>query len=120
MLHTYRVVLFSSDPLPPTGLTVSPTTTTSVKVQWQYDSTKSFCVKWKVKYTVKDMNNFQEVFTSVATDLEKTIDNLTPGKTYTIQVFGVTTNGVVSKTDVHDDVTLCKYRLMAQLNRTLV
>ena len=119
MIHVRNVSL-SSDPLPPTGLTVSPTTTTSVKVQWQYDSTKSFCVKWKVKYTVKDMNNFEEVFTTAATDLEKTIDNLTPGKTYTIQVFGVTTNDVVSKTDVHDDLTLSKYRLTAQLNRNLV
>ena len=119
MIHVRNVSL-SSDPLPPTGLTVSPTTTTSVKVQWQYESTKSFCVKWKVKYTVKGTNNFQEVFTSGATDLEKTIDNLTPGKTYTIKVFGVTTNGVVSKTDVHDDLTLSKYRLTAQLNRNLV
>ena len=119
MTHVRNVSL-SSDPLPPTGLTVSPTTTTSVKVQWQYDNTNSFCVKWKVKYTVKDMNNFEEVFTTAATDLEKTIENLTPGKTYTIQVFGVTTNGVVSKTDVHKDVILSKYRLMAQLNRNLV
>ena len=99
------------DPLPPTNLEVqtASTTTDSVTVTWSYDSTKSFCEKWKVKYKVKGTSDTSELTTSNVNEQEMTIPGLTPGKTYTISVFGVTTGDVISQTSVDKHATVSKY-----------
>ena len=81
-----------------------------MKVTWSYDSTKSFCEKWKVKYKAKGTNDITEKTTSNVNEQEMTIPGLTAGETYTISVFGVTTGDVISQTSFDIDVTVSKYR----------
>ena len=97
--------------MPPTNLEVqsASTTTDSVKVTWSYDSTKSFCEKWKVNYKVKDTDDTKESTTNNVNEQEMTIPELIPGQTYTISVFGVTTGDVISETSVDIDATVSKY-----------
>ena len=89
-----------SDPLPPTRLEVDTqeTTTSSVKVKWTYDATKSHIEKWRVKYTVKDTNNPEYINTASASVLEQVISGLKAGQTYTVSVYGVTTSDIISQT----------------------
>ena len=97
-----------SDPLPPTDLTVSAITTSSLKIHWQYDSSTSFCVKWKIKYTDKD-NEISEIITNSTNVTDLTIDHLYAGMTYTIDVFGVTINEVVGEIPAKVEKTVSKY-----------
>ncbi|KAI0235806.1 Fibronectin [Lamellibrachia satsuma] len=84
-------------PLPPTDLTVSATTTSSLKIQWRYDSSTSFCMKWKIKYTDRG-NGISEIITNSTNVTDLIIDNLYPGMTYTVDVSSVTTDDVASET----------------------
>ena len=77
---------------------MSETTTTSLKIQWRYDDKKSFCEKWGVNYTKTGDNDFNTIVTNSVADQETTIPSLTPGQSYTIKVFGITTNNIVSQT----------------------
>ena len=97
--------------MPPTNLEVqtASTTTDSVKVTWSYDSTKSLCEKWKVKYKVKGTSDTSELTTSNVNEQEMTIQGLISGQTYTISVFGVTTGDVISQTYVDIDAIVSKY-----------
>ncbi|KAI0229774.1 hypothetical protein LSAT2_019802 [Lamellibrachia satsuma] len=99
-------VVVETDPLPPTGLTVSATTTSSVKISWQYDISNSFCEKWKVKYTKTGTNIVNETTVNGANVHEVTISNLGPGLTYAVSVFALTTDGVVSQTAAQLEATL--------------
>ena len=109
MMHSKRSGTFvPSDPLPPTNLTVSAITTSSLKIQWRYDSSTSFCVKWKIKYTDKG-NEISEIITNSTNVTDLTFDHLYPGMTYTIDVFGVTINEVVGETPAQVEETVSKY-----------
>ena len=99
----------SPDPLSPTALRISETTTTSVKIQWQYDSSKSFCVQWKVQYTEIDKPITKEINIDSASARNAVIDSLSPGLTYAINVFAITTNHVVSQTSAKVEATVSTY-----------
>ena len=98
-----------SDPLPPTSVTVTGRTTSSVSVSWQYDTTKSYCQKWKVEYTEKDSVTTETIAIDSVYKKSVTIPSLTAGLTYTIKVFAITSNNVVSKKEAIPDVTISKY-----------
>ena len=104
----------SPDPLPPTALMVSATTTTSVKVQWKYDSSKSLCVKWKVNYTEINKNNTKEINIDSASARDAIIDSLSPGLTYALSVFAVTTNDVASQTSAEMEATVSTYSFLVR------
>ena len=108
--HRADEMFLSLDPLTPTNLEVTDTATSSVKVHWLYDTSKSHCVKYKIKYKVKTSNNdFTEVFTTDATVQEKTIDNLTPGANYIIYMYAVITDDIVSVESSPKEATISKY-----------
>ena len=102
--------LLFSDPLPPTDLTVTERTVNSVRISWQYDSSKSYSVKWRVEYTEKDTINTKTIEKNV-NDREVNIPDLMSGLTYTIKVFAITTDDVVSQTAAEIAATSSKYML---------
>ncbi|KAK2163049.1 hypothetical protein NP493_1486g00017 [Ridgeia piscesae] len=92
-------------PLPPTSVTVTGRTTNTVSISWEHDSTKSYCEKWKVEYTEKDKTQMKTIPIDSVDVKSVTIPSLAPGRTYTIKVFAITSDGVVSKTAKELDVT---------------
>ena len=99
------------DPLPPTQLQVLThrTTTTSVTVKWTYDSKKTHTEKWRVQYNVKGKSDMNYIDTNAANVQQLTVRNLTSGQNYTIAVYGVTYNGVVSLQAPEVNVTVGEY-----------
>ena len=97
----------SSDPLPPTQLTVdTDVTTTSVTVKWAYDQARSHSTMWRVMYnTTKGTSNTTTINTQNAAQLKKTISGLTPGETYSVSVYGVAASDRVSQTAAQVNVT---------------
>ena len=102
--------LLSSDPLPPTSVTVTGRTTNSVSISWQHDSSKSYCEKWKVVYTEKDKTQIKTITINSVAEKSVNIPSLVPGRTYTIKVFAITSDDVVSKTAKEMDGTTGKYQ----------
>ena len=96
--------------MPPKHLMVQKhlTTTTSVTVAWQHDSSKSHIEKWRVTYTLKDMPVGTSIDTTSASVLRKTIGGLTAGQNYTISVSGVTRGGIVSHNSAQVEITVSK------------
>ena len=82
------------------------TATDRLTASWQYDKSQSYCEKWRVKYTVKGVTDMKSIDTSSANDLKIVIDKLQAGQNYTISVYGVTIDDVVSKTSVDTDATV--------------
>jgi len=77
-------------------------------LQWRYDSGKSLCVKWNVTYTETDKDTTDGFNINTASARDVVIDSLTPGLTYTIYLFAVTTNDVVSQTAAQVEATVSK------------
>ena len=102
--HYYELDYFS-DPLPPTELRESASTTTSVTVQWAYDATASFVVKWQVTYTAIGSDDVSGFIIEKASTREVNVSSLTPGQTYVVSVFAVTGGNVRSETAAHVNVT---------------
>ena len=98
----------SSDPLPPANLQVKrdSTKTDSVTVTWESQSTMSYSKKWMVQYTVKTKYDMKHINTSSANTEGQVIDGLVAGETYTISVYGVTYDGIVSLLPVQVDATV--------------
>ena len=110
-IFKYQVsALLCSDPLPPTSVRVTGRTTNTVSISWQHDSTKSYCEKWKVEYTEKDKIQIKTIPINSVDVKSVTIPGLAPGMTYTIKVFAITSDGVVSQTAKELDVTTSKYQ----------
>ena len=108
-MYIYREChCLSTDPLPPTKVTAETHTTETdrVTVSWEYDESLSYCEKWRVNYTVKDLVDMKSIDTTSASVLQIVIDKLQAGQIYTISVYSVTIGGVVSKTSVDTDVTV--------------
>ena len=85
-----------SDPEPPLALQVTSTTTTSVKMQWEYDNSQSAIKRWRFLYSEKDKEEFDELITDDVAQREVTIDNLIPGQTYAIRLFAVSLDDIAS------------------------
>ena len=100
-----------SDPLPPTGLRVTDSTSNSMTIQWTHDATKSFCLKWNVTYTEKKKTDVKAFTTNSVNENELTLGRLAPGLTYIIRVFGVTTKDVVSRMPTQLEATVSKYHI---------
>ena len=98
--------------MPPTGLVVetSSTTTHSVTVAWTYDQAQSHCIKWRVKYTVKDLSIWKTRDTNSVKDLQMKIPELVAGQVYMVTVYGVTVDGVVSLEAALVSATVSEYR----------
>ena len=82
------------------------TETDRVTVSWKYDTSQSFCEKWRVNYTVNGVADMTHKYISSASELETIIDNLQAGQNYTIRIYGVTIGGLVSQTSRDTDVTV--------------
>ena len=102
--HNYELNYFS-DPLPPTELRERASTTTSVTVQWVYDATASFVVKWQVTYTAVGSDDVSDIITEKASAREVNVSSLMPGQTYVVSVFAVAGANVRSETAAHVNVT---------------
>ena len=64
---------------------------------WKYDKHKSHIEKWRVKYTVEGKSDVDHIDTTSADVLHLTIGNLSAGQNYTVAVYGVTYNDVISQ-----------------------
>ncbi|KAK2181825.1 hypothetical protein NP493_380g01008 [Ridgeia piscesae] len=98
-------IIAQTYPLPPTELRESASTTTSVTVQWAYDATASFVVKWQVTYTAIGSDDVSGFIIEKASTREVNVSSLTPGQTYVVSVFAVTGGNVRSETAAHVNVT---------------
>jgi len=97
------------DPEPPSGLQVTSTTTTNVKMQWEYDNSQSAIKRWRLLYSEKDKEEFDELITDDVAQREVTIDNLIPGQTYAIRLFAVSLGDIASLEPAEVTVTLSTY-----------
>ena len=104
MIYLLTISMLSTDPLPPTHLQVVATTTTSVKIEWQYESSDSFCLKWNIKYTEDAVP-----LTTNVDQLKVTITSLAPGQTYAINVLCVTIDDLVGQKAAQVEATASKY-----------
>ena len=86
VLH-HRVVLLSSDPLPPIDVTVSDVTSTSVTVSWTPDS-KSVQDSYELRYKGTNQASTWTTAESV-TGEQRIVDELVPGDQYTFEVKAV-------------------------------
>ena len=102
--HNYELN-YISDPLPPSELRESASTTTSVTLQWVYDATASFVVKWQVIYTAIGSDDVSDFVTERASAREVNVSSLTPGQTYVVSLFAVTGGNVRSEMAAHVNVT---------------
>lgn len=104
--------LCSSDPLPPSEVIIetAATTTTSVKVNWVYESDESYITQWRLEYTVKGIEAWAEATTtSDETTLSYFVNGLMSGQTYVMRVFGITVTNLDSQTASQADATVSKY-----------
>ena len=79
------------DPLKPQGLDVisDETTVSSVKIQWNDDSTLSYISAWKIEWRPKGSESITSSFTSsIRSDTSYTIGSLIAGTSYTASVYG--------------------------------
>ena len=95
-----------SDPEPPLSLRVTSTTTTTVKMRWEYDNSQSAIKMWRVLYSENDKEEFDELITDDVAQREVTIDGLIPGQTYAIRLFAVTSGDIASLEPAEVTVTL--------------
>ena len=97
------------DPEPPSALQVTSTTTTNVKMQWEYDNSQSAIKRWRLLYSEKDKEEFDELITDDVAQREVTIENLIPGQTYAIRLFAVSLDDIASLEPAEVTVTLSTY-----------
>ena len=80
-----------ADPLPPTGLrwNTGQTTTTSVEVEWIDEASRSVISQWEIKIADFGSSDVHDKgSTSDRSDTRYTVSDLTPGKNYTVFVYG--------------------------------
>ena len=103
------LLLLVTDPESPTNLHVTTRTTNSVSLQWQYDNSRSLIEMWRVLYSEKENKGIAEITTEDIAKRELTIYNLTPGQTYNIELFAVTTGDIASQVPAEITVTISMY-----------
>ena len=111
------LLLLLTDPESPTNLHVTTRTTNSVSLQWQYDNSRSIIEMWRVLYSEKDNKEIAELTTEDIAKRELTIYNLTPGQTYNVKLFAVTTGDIASQVPAEITATISMY---TSLNTWLV
>lgn len=95
-------------PLPPTTLTVTRQTTSSLKVEWTNNQARSVTTHWNMSYKEKGRDNWIVNNNIPVNTVMKTITGLTAGMNYTIRVFAVSFSSTVSTTSTSEDATVGK------------
>ena len=107
---TLTILYCSLDPLPPSEVEVTNTTTTSVTIQWKYTNNEaSPIVKWRVVHREAGKNDTYESSTNAVDDREMTIKNLKAGMTYVISVYAVSAGDISSCAAPYVTATLGKF-----------
>ena len=84
-------------------------TTTTVKMQWEYDTSQSPIKMWRVLYWEINQEEFDELITAVVAQREVTIDSLIPGQRCAVKLFAVTSGDNASLKPAEVAVTLSTY-----------
>ena len=80
-------------------------TTTSVTVSWSNNFAMTRANSWRIQYTPKDTNNWTN---KTETSPTTTLQNLTPGQTYTVHVYS-RSGSSESKEPLEGEVTVSEY-----------
>ena len=98
------------DPLPPTDLQVTNTSTSSVTIHWKYNNNETLHIeRWSIVYTETGRSEDKQSSTNAVDDRDMTINNLTTGMTYLVRMYAVSAGDISSRATSYLTATVGKF-----------